>query len=95
MWRAKIIFILFLLEKWESHADVETVRWIQARNQVTDDCDTPTTYISSSEYEEETYDDEQGRKKAERGVVNNSTGSSSEENDIPPVANKFEVLSTE
>lgn len=71
------------------------VRWIQARNQVMDDCDTPTTYISSSEDEEEIYNDKQENKRTTRGAASKSTGSSSDETDIPPVSNKFAALSTE
>lgn len=94
--KERIIFILYLLGKWESHADVEMVRWIQARNQTTDDYDTPPMDMYSSEYEEETYNDKQERKEATKDAkVKKSTGSLSEENYIPPVSNKFALLSTE
>lgn len=89
------MFIIFSLGKWQNHADVETVRWIQARNRAVDDSDTPTTYMSSSE-DEEIDNDKQGSEEATGGVANdNFTELSSEEKDIPPVANKFALLSTE
>lgn len=77
--------------KWENHTDVETVRWIQAKNQG-DDLNTPVEYISSED--EETYNEKQ-EQKSSRNATNNSTESSSEENDVPLVANKFSALSAE
>lgn len=79
------------LDKWENHTDVETVRWIQAKNQG-DDLNTPVEYISSED--EETYNEKQ-EQKSSRNATNNSTESSSEENDVPLVANKFSALSAE
>lgn len=78
-------------KKWESHSDVEIVKWIQARNRG-DELGTPTEYVSSED--EEIYNEKQEQKF--RGATNNdSTESSSEENDMPLVANKFSALSTE
>lgn len=77
------------VEKWENHADVETVRWIQARNK--GDVSTPTENMSS---EGEESDDERLTESSE-SAVNNPTESSNEENDVPLVANKFSLLSAE
>ncbi|XP_011864993.1 PREDICTED: guanine nucleotide-binding protein-like 1 [Vollenhovia emeryi] len=80
--------------KWENHADVETVRWIQARNKG-DNFSTPTDNMSS---ESEESDDE--RLTESSGSIANNTANGltewpDEENDVPLVANKFSLLSTE
>ncbi|XP_050457625.1 guanine nucleotide-binding protein-like 1 [Cataglyphis hispanica] len=79
-------------EKWENHADVEIVKWIQARNQENDP-DTQTEYISSEDEEED--NEKQEQKYPPDATNNDSTESSSEDNDIPLVANKFSALSAE
>ncbi|XP_011692067.1 PREDICTED: guanine nucleotide-binding protein-like 1 isoform X2 [Wasmannia auropunctata] len=79
-------------KKWENHADVETVRWIQARNKG-DNFSTPTE-ISS---EDEETDDERLTEESSRCATNDNSNSesSNEENDVPLVANKFSLLSAE
>lgn len=72
-------------EKWENHADVEMVRWIQARNQK-DDLNT-LEYVSS-----EDNDTDNEKEPSVDEAISNSSESS--DNDIF-VANKFSALSTE
>ncbi|KYM92420.1 Guanine nucleotide-binding protein-like 1 [Atta colombica] len=78
-------------KKWENHADVETVRWIQARNKG-DNFSTPTEDMSS---EDEESDDERLTESSISVANDKSTESSNEENDVPLVANKFSLLSAE
>lgn len=75
---------MFFSEKWENHADVEMVRWIQARNQK-DDLNT-LEYVSSED------DDTDNEKEPS---VNATIGNSSGEDNDMIVANKFSALSTE
>lgn len=84
---------MFFVEKWENHADVETVRWIQARNKG-NNFSTPTENMSS---EDEGSDDERLTESsgATNEAANNSTESSNEENDVPLTTNKFSLLSAE
>lgn len=76
---------IFFTEKWASHADVEIVRWIQARNQE-EESNTPSEYMSSEE--DATYSGKQDSSE-------NSTPAelSSEECEVPLTVNKFSVLS--
>ncbi|XP_012526873.1 guanine nucleotide-binding protein-like 1 [Monomorium pharaonis] len=80
-------------KKWENHVDVETVRWIQARNKG----DNFSTLTEMSSDDEET--DDERLTESSGSVANNdndnSTESSNEENDMPLVANKFSLLSAE
>ncbi|XP_012219692.1 guanine nucleotide-binding protein-like 1 [Linepithema humile] len=72
-------------EKWATHADFETVKWIQARNQE-EESNTPSEYISSEE--DATYSGKQGSSE-------DASAESSEEIEVPLTVNKFSVLSTE
>ncbi|KAL6258580.1 hypothetical protein P5V15_010534 [Pogonomyrmex californicus] len=80
-------------KKWENHADVETVRWIQARNKGNN---SNTSSENMSSEDEETDDERLMMKESSESAANdNSTESSNEDNDVPLAANKFSALSTE
>lgn len=81
--------LLFLSEKWATHADFETVRWIQAKDQE-EESNTPSEYMSSEE--DATYS---GKRDSSEDATNDTSAESSEEVEVPLTVNKFSVLSTE
>lgn len=86
-----LLYYISFSEKWESHPDVEVVRWIQARNQAaSSNQDDYNTLDLFSEDEEERYN---GIQSKENTANDKSTESSSEENSRPTVANKSNVSS--
>ncbi|XP_017891096.1 guanine nucleotide-binding protein-like 1 [Ceratina calcarata] len=91
-------------EKWEDHAEVELVSWIQARNRGEDVSDVGKAFVSSEEEEEEEEEEEdegeersQSRKSEKKEGSDESASSDAESDDseIPRVANKFEALSAD
>ncbi|KAK2583764.1 hypothetical protein KPH14_009674 [Odynerus spinipes] len=83
-------------EKWESHPDIETVRWIQARTRADDGAGAEKLYVSSEDEEEdEAVEKREQTSDEDASNEERSDDSSSEELDMLSMGNKFEALSTE
>lgn len=82
-------------EKWESHPDVETVKWIQARTHADDAAGTEKLYTSSEDEEEDKVERRKETSDEDATDEEKSSDVSSEELDIPSMGNKFEALSTD
>ncbi|KAG7196906.1 hypothetical protein KM043_000180 [Ampulex compressa] len=80
-------------DTWAAHADVEEVRWIQARTK-TEDRTEVTSFYASSEDEEDQVEAETERDQKGSGS-DESDYSECESSDAPSVVNKFAALSTE
>ncbi|RLU14720.1 hypothetical protein DMN91_012607 [Ooceraea biroi] len=78
--------------KWEEHADIDTVRWIQAKDRQENDSDTSVKYTSSDGEETE---GQKQKRLSDDTASSNSIESLSEESDIPLANNKFAALSKE
>ncbi|XP_031847628.1 nucleostemin 4 [Nomia melanderi] len=79
-------------EKWETHPDVELVKWIQARNK--EDFKDEGRLHSSSEDEEDT-DESSDTSKLKGEKSENSDDTSGEESETPSMVNKFDSLSVD
>lgn len=86
----------FPVEHWESHPNVEIVKWIQARNRTDDEKSSGRVDSSSETEEDDEVETNEEHETSEKDSADGSDEESSEdESQTSAMSNKFGVLSAE